>query len=288
MHDTQTSGASAEAIRHHYDVGNDFYRLWLDPTLTYSCALWESESETLEKAQVHKLDYLATQAHVHGAQRVLDVGCGWGSLLKRLVEHHDVREVVGLTLSDAQQAHIASWRDPRCKALCESWADHQPDEPYDAIISIGAMEHFVTLGVPRADRVEIYRRFLTQCHRMLRPGGWMALQTIGKGNTPVDDVTAADLAFLLQTIFPETDVPRLAEIAHAAEKRFEVVALRNDRMQYARTCAAWLAQLTHNRARAVEVTGEATVSIYERYLRASIRQFERDQAVLYRITLRRV
>src|SRR5258705_13615220 len=94
-------GASAEAIQHHYDVGNDFYTLWLDETKTYSSALWE-DARTLEEAQLRKIDYHIRQARVEGAHRVLDIGCGWGSTLKRLVEHAGVEQAVGITLSNAQ------------------------------------------------------------------------------------------------------------------------------------------------------------------------------------------
>jgi cyclopropane-fatty-acyl-phospholipid synthase len=289
MSDTPVAeGASPEAIRHHYDLNNDFYALWLDPTLTYSCALWEGDDDTLERAQLRKLDYLIAQAHAEGANRVLDVGCGWGSLMRRLVEHHDVRHVTGLTLSDAQADFLTAQGDARHEVLRHGWAEHEPDQPYDAILSIGAMEHFVRFGLPRAQRVAIYREFFERCHRWLRPGGWMGLQTIGKGNKPVDEQTAADLVFLLQTIFPESDTPRLAEIAHAAEKLFEVVAVRNDRLHYARTCSEWAARLQANRAAAVDRVGEEAVNVYERYLRAAATQFEKNQTVLYRFTLRRV
>jgi cyclopropane-fatty-acyl-phospholipid synthase len=289
MSETQTrEGASAEAIRHHYDLSNDFYGLWLDRSLTYSCALWDGDDDTLEQAQLRKLDYLTDQARAAGTERVLDVGCGWGSLMRRLVDHHEVAHVVGLTLSDAQAGFIAAQDDPRLEVLREGWADHEPDEPYDAILSIGAMEHFVRFGLPRAQRVAVYREFFDRCHRWLRPGGWMGLQAIGKGNRPLDEETAADLLFLTQTIFPESDSPRLAEVAHAAEKRFEVVRVRNDRPHYARTCTEWAKRLAANRDAAVELVGEQAVDVYERYLRVAVRQFERNQTVLYRFTLQRV
>src|SRR5688500_8349804 len=95
-------GASAEAIQYHYDVGNGFYQLWLDADLNYSCAMWH-ENDTLEEAQLRKLDHHIAAARAQGGARVLDIGCGWGSLMRRLVEHHGVDRAVGLTLS-AQQA----------------------------------------------------------------------------------------------------------------------------------------------------------------------------------------
>ena len=96
----RATGASAEAIQAHYDTGNAFYRLWLDPTRTYSCALWD-EADALEEAQIDKLDYHIEQAQAAGTGQVLDIGCGWGSLLERLTTAHGVERAVGLTLSFA-------------------------------------------------------------------------------------------------------------------------------------------------------------------------------------------
>ena len=108
-------GASPEAIRRHYDVANEFYDLWLDPTLCYSCALWDDDEpdSMLEQAQLRKIDFHANQIHAKGAQRVLDVGCGWGSLVRRLVETHQVEQAIGLTLSNAQAEWSAQLPDPR-------------------------------------------------------------------------------------------------------------------------------------------------------------------------------
>src|SRR5262249_8376700 len=104
-------GASTAAIQSHYDVGNQFYELWLDPTRSYSCALWDGPDDSLETAQKRKLDYLVEGARAAGTGRVLDVGCGWGGLLHRLVRIHDVKRVTGLTLSQAQADHVRGWAD---------------------------------------------------------------------------------------------------------------------------------------------------------------------------------
>src|SRR2546427_8685 len=101
-------GASPEAIQYHYDIGNEFYRCWLDDSLTYSCALWEADAplDALEQAQCRKLDFHVASARAKGAATVLDVGCGWGSLLRRLVEVHEVERAIGITLSPAQASLI--------------------------------------------------------------------------------------------------------------------------------------------------------------------------------------
>src|SRR4051794_23840142 len=118
-----TFGAAAAAIQAHYDVGNAFYQLWLDPTLSYSCALWQEGDgdDQLEAAQRRKLAYHAEQSRARGRARVLDVGCGWGALLRHLVEAEGVARAVGLTLSQAQAELIASRADPRLEVRLESW-----------------------------------------------------------------------------------------------------------------------------------------------------------------------
>src|SRR5712671_4640805 len=103
-HRIEFFGASQDAIAHHYDVGNDFYAMWLDPTMTYSCALWDDAAD-LHAAQLAKIDYHIAQARAHGADRVLDIGCGWGPTLHRLVSVGGVRNAVGLTLSKEQAAY---------------------------------------------------------------------------------------------------------------------------------------------------------------------------------------
>src|SRR5690349_6237068 len=134
-------GAGAAAIRHHYDVGNEFWQVWLDPTMTYSCAMWEAadgDVEDLEQAQRRKLDYHIAQARAAGATRVLDVGCGWGSMLMRLVNSYEVKHVVGLTLSDAQAQYARAIAPSNVEVLLRNWSDYEPSAPFDAVISIGA------------------------------------------------------------------------------------------------------------------------------------------------------
>ncbi|WP_228974891.1 cyclopropane-fatty-acyl-phospholipid synthase family protein [Streptomyces sp. DH12] len=286
-------GATAEAIRHHYDVSNDFYALWLDDSLTYTCALWDDSTtglagvpETLESAQARKLDYLIEGARAAGARRVLDVGCGWGSLLKRLTGIYGVEHAVGLTLSDSQAELVRAAAPPGAEVRVENWRDHRPEQGYDAIVSIGAFEHFATTGLSRAERIAAYREFFERCHAWLPPRGRIALQTNVKGNnTVMDKATVRELMFIIDTIFPESEIPALSEVVESSEKLFDVVSLRNDPDHYARTCAEWLRRLRENRAAAVRVAGERNVANYEKYLGASVRHFENRHLGLSRIIL---
>lgn len=283
------TGASKQAIGHHYDVDDQFYRLWLDPTLTYSCALWASDDEPLEVAQHRKLDYMIDAAGARGAARVLDIGCGWGSLLRRLVEDAGVTHATGLTLSEGQARFARDTLPASCEVRVENWADHAAPAPYDAIISIGAFEHFARHGLPRAERVAGYRRFFMRCRDMLPPGGRLSLQTNVKGNNcRLNRETIAELRFICATIFPESELPWLSEVILASEKVFDLVDVRNDPSHYARTCQHWFDQLRANRARAVELVGEAMVADYERYLGSTVRHFEARHLGLARFAFVRI
>ncbi|UUS33390.1 cyclopropane-fatty-acyl-phospholipid synthase family protein [Streptomyces changanensis] len=281
-------GATAESIRHHYDVSDDFFALWLDPDLTYTCALWD-EGDTLESAQKRKLDHLIEGARAAGARRVLDVGCGWGSLLERLVRTHGVQRAVGLTLSDNQARHLRGLALERTEVRVENWLDHEPAEQYDAIISIGAFEHFARTGLSRAERVAAYRAFFERCRAWLPKGGRIALQTNVKGNNVrMDKQTVRDLQFIIDTIFPESEIPALSEVLESSEKRFDVVRLRNDPDHYSRTCQEWFDRLRAHRDQAVEVAGEKTVADYERYLSSTVGHFRNRHLGLSRIVLEAV
>ena len=276
-------GASKAAISFHYDLGNEFFKLFLDREFCYSCALYDNESDSLEAAQQRKLEYHIQQARADGAARVLDIGCGWGALQKRLIKEHRVKVAVGLTLSENQAEWIRSMDLPGVEARVESWSDHVPAAPYDSIISIGAFEHFARPS-SRAVRVRGYRDFFERCHGWLKPGGWMSLQTIGLGT--VD--RGIEGQFIAENIFPESDLPRLGEIADASEGIFEIVSVRNDRADYKRTNDEFRDRLRKNRDAAVSLVGEETVRIFDKYFRISAAGFSRGTTNLYRITFRRL
>ena len=283
------TGASLEAIQHHYDVGNEFYRLWLDPTLTYSGAMWEP-GDTLETAQLRKLDYHIEQAQAAGSARVLDVGCGWGGMLRRLVETHGVAKAVGLTLSQAQADWVKGLGLPNVEVRLENWQDHRPEDSYDAIISVGAFEHFAKLDSSDEQRLQSYRAFFERCSSWLKAGGRFSLQTFAYGSKRSRENVkkTPGTQFLATEIFPETDPPSLAEIVAASNGIFEIEALRNDRKHYAATCREWVKRLKANREKAIQLTDEANVSRYQNYLQLSTVGFELGYLALFRITFSRL
>lgn len=279
-------GARPAAIRHHYDVGNEFWRIWLDPTMSYSCAMWEDPDDDLERAQRRKLDFHVDQSRAASAARVLDVGCGWGAMPMHLVASHGVKHAVGLTLSDAQAEYLREIAPDNVEVLVRNWSDYEPTEPFDAIISVGAFEHFARQGLSPDEQIEAYRRFFRSCRDWLKPGGRLSLQTIAYGDIPRDRPLRD--RFIVDEVFPDSELPRLADIALAAEMELEIEKVRNDRDDYVKTLRAWFDRLRAQRADAVAVSSEEVVARCERYLRMFAYSFELGAFTLLRLTMRRI
>ncbi len=277
-------GASKEAIQLHYDIGNDFYKLFLDESMTYSCGLWE-EGDNLKTAQERKMRYHLAEINAMNKKSILDIGCGWGALMQKAKRDFNVQKVDGLTLSQEQLDMILKHSQPCIRVYLQSWDDFEPDQLYEGIISVGAFEHFAHLNMSKMDRIERYRSFFLKCHEWTRPGAIISLQTIGCGNMLRSDFSD----FFAQRIFPESDLPRLGEIFEAAECLFEVKKLRNDRPMYGKTVREWLRQLMQNKEKAIDLTNKATYDLFVKYFKLVIISFETQKSMnLYRITFKRI
>lgn len=287
------SGTSAAEIAFHYDVGNDFYALWLDGTLSYSAGLWDgidgdpADTAILTRAQRAKLDHHLDLAGASGGEgfRLLDVGCGWGGMPAHAVGTGRVQEATGLTISPAQYAHITAQARPGVRPLLESWDAHIAVRPYDGIVSVGAFEHFVTGDMSSQERLAVYGAYFEKCHGWLRPGGRMSLQTIA-----YDDETGPDGPvgrFVFSSLFPGGALPRLTEITAACDPYFSVTVLTAAPDDYARTLQGWSARLVRARGQAEALVGAEGFRRYRLYLRASEATFRRRAATLYRIGFRR-
>jgi|SRR6266849_11107686 len=280
-------GMSAHAEQHLDDAGEAFYQLWLDPMLTYSCARWMTgEPDTaLETAQMRKLDFHIQQARAAGVDRVLDIGCGWGSMLRRLVDVHGVRTAVGLTLNPQQVAWTRRFDDSRIDVRDENWYDHKPEASYDAIVSIAAFEQFARPDLTHSEKLDAYRCFFERCHRWLRPGSWISLQTLGlRDEMPVKPLAQSGTV----PIGPRYAIPTPAELTRTSEGLFEMVDLRDESHDSLRTTRVWLSRLTAVRPAACEVAGDETVRRYENVLKGAVMTLRVGILRMYRVALRRV
>jgi len=286
------AGASAAAVRSHYDLSNAFYELWLGPSMMYSSAMWAPAGTRtdLERAQQRKIDFFAARVLPGpGPRRVLDVGCGWGWNLRRLAEAHAVTHATGLTLSQAQLEYLTQHPVPGAGIRLEDWNDHEPDQPYDAIFSFGAFEHFARDGTTGPQRINAYRRFFRSCMRWLAPGGRLALETIGHDGAPDTNAPLGrgPLGDSVLNLYPESLCPHLGEIVLGFEPYFEVEVLRSDAGDFARTCRVWLTALREHEREATAAVGGQIVQQFRRYLASSEIQFRTRLITNYRLVLHR-
>ncbi|MFE9627354.1 class I SAM-dependent methyltransferase [Streptomyces sp. NPDC006527] len=266
-----TRRSDRRAISHHYDVGNDFYEIVLGPSMVYSCAYWESPGSTLEQAQDDKLELVCRKLALTSGQRLLDVGCGWGSMAIRAAREHGV-SVVGITLSQEQAAYArkrvadAGLTD-RVDIRVQDYRD-VTDGPYDAISSIGMAEH---VGAER------YLEYASHLHGLLKPGGRLLNHQIAR--RPQRDETEYHVdEFIDAYVFPDGELAPLGTTVTQLERAgFEVRDVESIREHYALTLRRWVTRLEADWARAVHLTSPGRARVWRLYMAASALAFERNR-----------
>jgi cyclopropane-fatty-acyl-phospholipid synthase len=289
--ESRKAGASPAAVQAHYDVSNAFYSLWLGPTMMYTSGLWSNgdDERDLDAAALRKVDFFASRVLPSPGADVLDVGCGWGGALRRLVERHQVARALGLTLSTRQRDWCRERPAAGVDVRLEDWNDHVPDSSYDAIISFGAFEHFARDGSTRVERVCAYRHFFSRCFTWLKPGGRVALETIVHDDAPdtASPLGRGPLGDSVLAVYPESICPHLSELVLGFEAHFELELLRFDASDFARTCRLWLLALRAHERDAEALVGADRVRQFRRYLVSSEIQFRSGALTNCRVVLHR-
>lgn len=230
--------------------------------MVYSAALWPDDPHsetTLEAAQEAKMDWHIAAAGLRSGDRLLDIGCGWGSLMQRSVERHHLSEVVGLTLSDAQATWIRE-KHNQSKIIVEvcAWQDFVNVAPFDAIVSIGALEHFARPSLDAAAKLRCYQEFFRFCSENLVEGGKLSLQSITWMNMKPEN----QIDNLPLHLFPESNLPYTIEVMNAADPYFHLMDYHNCPQDYSKTLNEWIKGLRARRSKLSAAYGTPTVRRY--------------------------
>jgi cyclopropane-fatty-acyl-phospholipid synthase len=267
-----------QAVSYHYNVSNDFFSLWLDPQMIYSCAYFNSLTENLNLAQERKLDYICRKLRLKEGDRLLDVGCGWGGLIRHAAKRYGVR-AVGVTLSEPQ-AQLAMERIQRdnlaklCKVEICDYRDIEDDQGFDKIVSVGMFEH---VGQSKL------QEYFEKMWGLLKPGGTFLNHGIAKGFKQVqkDGGSFAD-----KYVFPDSQLLPIYITLQIAEKSgFEVRDVENLREHYMLTLRTWLQRLEKHYVEAVQLTDETTYRIWRLNNAGSAFGFESGRLAIFQTLL---
>ncbi|HLH09710.1 MAG TPA: cyclopropane-fatty-acyl-phospholipid synthase family protein [Terriglobales bacterium] len=266
-----------QAVRYHYDLPPEFFSLFLDTRMVYSCAYFVSPDIELEIAQQSKLDYICRKLRLRPGERFLDIGCGWGALIVWAAEHYGVRSL-GITLSPTQ-AQVANDRiraarlSDRCQVMICDYRELSPATEFDKIASVGMVEHVGEAHLPE---------YFSSAYRLLRPGGVFLNHGIARAAT----YHREGPSFIDKYVFPDGDLPPINVMLRAAEdNRFEVRDVENLRDHYALTLHNWVKRLEQNAADAVRITDDVTYRIWRLYMAGSAHWFRSGKLNIFQSLL---
>lgn len=265
------------AISFHYDVSNDFYALWLDEQMIYSCAYYEAASQSLEQAQCNKLDHICRKLRLQPGERLLDIGCGWGALICWAAEHYGVY-AHGITLSRNQYEHARQTiqrRGLEQKVSVEllDYRDLRGEAVYDKLVSVGMFEHVGLKNLPT---------YFSTAYRMLKPGGLFLNHgiTSDEGGWKKSITTE----FINRYVFPDGQLETISTVQQIMEDTcFEIHDVEGLRQHYALTLREWVKRLELQREEALKYVPETTYRIWRFYMVACAEQFERGSTGIYQI-----
>jgi cyclopropane-fatty-acyl-phospholipid synthase len=264
-----------QAVTYHYDVGNDFYRLWLDRRMVYSCAYFNTPDDDLDAAQERKLDYICRKLRLRPGERLLDVGCGWGGLIIHAAANYGV-EALGITLSKPQ-AEFAQERireqglQDRCRAEVRDYRELEGG--FDRLVSVGMFEHVGARLLPD---------YFHRAWRLLRPGGVFLNHGIAESALKPD----RGASFSAKYVFPDGElVPIHTALRAAEEAGWEVRDVESLREHYALTLHHWVRRLQKNAAQARQIAGEVAYRVWRLYMAGSAHRFRTGWFNLYQALL---
>lgn len=274
IHSPTTKKHQEKEVTSHYDLGNDFYRLWLDETMSYSCAYFKQENDSLYQAQINKVDYILEKLYLKEGMNLLDIGCGWGFLLIEAAKKYGIRGT-GITLSREQHREFCRRIEEeglqnRLRAELMDYRDLKSYQgKFDRVVSVGMVEH-----VGR----ENYPLFLECAGGVLKEGGIFLLHFISALKEHSGD------AWIKKYIFPGGVVPSLREmVSQMAEQNFHVLDIENLRLHYYRTLLCWERNFHEHRKEVREMFDERFVRMWELYLSSCAATFHNGIIDLHQV-----
>ena len=280
---TRNRDRDRKAIEYHYDVSNAFYALFLDRNMVYSCAYYRSDDDSLETAQVQKLDYILDKLMLKPGERFLDIGCGWGALIVRAAKDYGAF-ATGITLSREQFAHArerirAEGLEDRCVVELRDYRDLPGTGVFDKIASVGMFEH---VGLRNLED------YFSKIRSLLAEGGTVMNHGITASDPDSGWVGSGAGEFIERYVFPQGELPHLSLVMRAmARAGLEVADVESLRRHYARTCMEWAKRLEENRERAVAEAGDKRYRIWQIYLAGCAHGFAHEWMNIYQVLARR-